>query len=202
MEFDDLKTIWKNTGQFQPKDDIALAAMLKGTSQSIISKLKRSVWIELIFTLIAGMGLLVYALTLPAGALKWISISILILLVAYSFYYIKKLVLLNRFDAAHENLRSNLEKLVENFSSYLRFYKRSYAILYPVYFFLGLVFTGIERGASEFFEVIARPRTIGFLVLVATVFFFCSTWLTNWYLKKLYGNHLDKLKLVLKDLSE
>lgn len=201
MELEDLKSIWKNSEQFRLKDEAEIASMLKGNSQSIIAKLKRSVWFELILTMIAGVGLLLYALTLPSGALKWTSISILLLLVAYSFYYVKKLMLLNRFDAAHSNLRSNLQNLVDNFSSYLKFYKRSYAILYPVYFFLGLLFSGLERGASEFFDTLARPKTIVYLVTVGTVFFFCSTWLTNWYLRKLYGNHLEKLKGLLHELD-
>src|SRR5687767_4692321 len=118
MELEDLKSIWKNSEHFRLKNEAEIASMLKGTSQSIIAKLKRSVWFELIFTMVAGLGLFVYALTLPSGAPKWTSISILVLLVVYSFYYVKKLMLLNRFDPASGNLKSNLENLVDNFSSY------------------------------------------------------------------------------------
>jgi hypothetical protein len=201
MELDDLKSIWKkNEPGFQLKDEAQIAAMLKGNSKSIVNKLKRSVWFELIFTVAAGIALLIYALTLPTGALKWTSISILIILVAYSFYYIKKLILLNRFNPANENLRATLERLIANLSSYLRFYKRSYTILYPVYFVLGLLFSGIERGAADFFESLIKPKTIGFLILMAGTFYFCSTWLVNWLLKKLYRNHLEKLKNLLNDL--
>jgi len=201
MELDELKSIWKNNPDFQTKAESEIALMLKGTSQSIVHKLKRSVWFELIFTAIAGMGLLVYALTLPSGALKWTSISILILFVVYSFYYIKKLVLLKRFNPAIENVRANLEILINNLTGYLKFYKRSYTILYPVYFVLGLLFAAIERGTDEFIETLARPKTILYLIFVAGVFFFFSTWFTNWYLKKLYGNHLSKLKGLLNDLE-
>jgi hypothetical protein len=200
MELEDLKSIWKNSEHFRLKNEAEIASMLKGNSQSIIAKLKRSVWFELIFTVVAGLGLLVYALTLPSGAPKWTSISILLLLVAYSFYYVKKLMLLNRFDPAGGNLKSNLENLVDNFSSYLKFYKRSYAILYPVYFFLGLLFSAVERGTTEFFNTLTHTKTIVSLVMLAGVFFFCSTSFTNWYLKKLYGNHLEKLKGLLHDL--
>src|SRR5690242_3854480 len=122
MELEELKSIWKNNPDFQTKDESEIASMLKGNSQSIIHKLKRSVWFELIFTAIAGIGLLVYALTLQSGALKWTSTSILILFVAYSFYYIKKLLLLNRFNPATGNIRANLEMLIENLMNYLKFY--------------------------------------------------------------------------------
>lgn len=202
MELDELKDIWKKTeADFQPKAEAELAIMLKGNSKSIVAKLKRSVWFELIFTLIAGMILLIYALTLPSGALKWISISILVVFVAYTFYYVKKLMLLSRFAATEDNLKATLEKLIENLTNYLKFYKRSYALLYPVYFFVALVFVAIERGFDEFLNVMVKPKTIAYLLLIAGLFFFCSTWLVNWFLKKLYGRHLEKLKNLLNELK-
>jgi uncharacterized membrane protein len=135
MELEDLKNIWRNNPDPLPKKGEAeIAMMLKGRSKSIISKLKQSVWIELCITLLAGIGLLVYALTLPAGAMKWTAIAILLIFVGYTIYYVKKLLLLNQYSAVTENIRVNLEQLTEKLSAYLRFYKRSYTILYPVYF--------------------------------------------------------------------
>jgi glucan phosphoethanolaminetransferase (alkaline phosphatase superfamily) len=202
MELDELKDIWKKTeADFQPKAEAELAVMLKGNSKSIVAKIKRSVWFELIFTLVAGMLLLIYALTLPSGALKWISISILLVFVAYTFYYVKKLMLLSQFAATEDNLKATLEKLIDNLTSYLKFYKRSYSLLYPVYFLVALVFVAIERGFDEFLNVMAKPKTIAYLLLIAGLFFFCSTWLVNWFLKKLYGRHLEKLKSLLNELK-
>jgi hypothetical protein len=201
MELDELKDIWKKTdGDFKPKAESELAVMLRGNSKSIVAKLKRSVWFELIFTLVAGFILLMYALRLPAGALKWIAVSILILFVVYSFYYVKKIMLLNRFTAEN-NLKVNLEKLIHNLYDYLRFYKRSYALLYPIYFCLALVFVAIERGFNEFLGLLFKPQTIAYLTLLAGLFFFCSTWFVNWCLKKLYGRHLEKLEALLNELN-
>lgn len=203
MELEELKSIWKSSDPgFSPKNEAEIAQMLKGNSQSIVDKLKRSVWFELVFTLVAGIALLVYALTLPSGALKWTSVSILVLFVGYSFYYIKKLTLLVKYNPAAENIRASLERLTDNLSSYLRFYKRSYTMLYPIYFVLGLLFVAMERGMDKFLANLSQPRTIIYLLVIGLVFFFCSTWLTNWYLKKLYGNHLEKLKGLLHDIKQ
>ena len=202
MELDELKDIWKkNEASFLPKAEAELASMLKGNSKSIVAKLKRSVWFELIFTLVSGIILLIYALTLPAGALKWTSVAILMVLVPYTVYYIKKLMLLNQFNGADDNLKANLEKLVESLTSYLRFYKRSYSVLYPVYFCLALVFVAIERGLDEFLNVLTKAQTIVYLLFLASIFFFASTWLVDWLLKKLYGSHLEKLKNLLTELN-
>ena len=201
MDIDDLKIIWKNGEGFQPKNKAEIASMLKGSSNSIIYKLKRSVWFEMLFTILSGMLLMFYALTLKSGALKWTSLSILILFVAYSIYYIKKLMLLSRFDSGKENIKANLLSLTASLTGYLKFYRRSYTILYPIFFVLSLIFIAIEQGADEFTNNIAKPDTILYLVLLAGTFYFCSTWLVNWFLKKLYGNHIEKLKGLLHEVE-
>ena len=117
-----------------------------------------------------------------------------------TFYYVKKIIMLNRFNPANENIRGNLVSLIDNLTAYLKFYKRSYTVLYPVYFCVALLFGAIERGAEAFFENLMRPRTIILLTFLTGVLFFVSTWFANWYLKKLYGNHLDKLKNLLSDI--
>lgn len=201
MELDELKNLWKKSdASFRPKDTAEIATMLRGNRQSIIAKLKRSVWFELSFTIAAGIAFLVYALTLPSGALKWTTVSILIIFVCYGIYYIKKLRLLNRFSPGTDNLRVNLELLIENLSSYLRFYQRSYTILYPTYFLLTLLFGAIERGLDRFLDHLTQPRTMIYLVIIGTVFFFAGTWVVKWMLKKLYGNHLEKLRSIHSEL--
>ena len=201
MELDELKSIWKNSEPvFQPKDEKEIASMLKGRSISIIDKLKRNVWFELIMTIVAAVGLLVYALSLPAGGVKWISISLILMCLAFTFVYVKKIILLNRFNPANETIRENLVSLIDNLTSYVKFYKRSYTILYPVYFCVGLLFAGIERGAEAFFESLMRPRSILLLTALSGLLYFFCTKVADWYLKKLYGNHLEKLKTLLSDI--
>jgi hypothetical protein len=161
MELDELKDIWqKNKRDFKPKAEDEIALMLKGNSRSVVDKLKRSVWFELTFTLLAAIGFLVYAFTLPDGALKWTAVSVLVLFVSYSVYYIKKLILLNRFRPGTGPLKEMLENLIENLRSYLHFYQRSYTILYPVYFGLGILFGGLESGSERFLQTISDPKII------------------------------------------
>jgi hypothetical protein len=202
MEIEDLKDIWKKESEaFTPKGETELATMLKGKSTSIIARLKRNVWIELICTFLGGLGLLSYGVTMPGGYLKWTSIAMLVLFCMYMFYYFKKLRVLNRFDPGNENIKSNLKRLIRDVKGYLKFYRRSYSVLYPIFFVLGMLFALLEYGATGFFNKVSRPEVFMVLVPGAVLFFIGSAWLTNWYLKKLYGNHLEKLEALLKDLD-
>jgi hypothetical protein len=201
MELDDLKDIWQKDKVSQLYSEAQLTNMLRGSSNSIVAKLKKSVWFELIFTLVAGVGFLIYALLLPTGAFKWITASILFLFVVYAIYYIKKLLLLNRFENNEENLKTNLERLLANLTAYLKFYKGSYTVLYPVYFGLGILFGALEIGRDNFMIRATDPMWLILLFGVAIGFFVISMMFAKWYFKQLYGNHIDKLKELLRDLN-
>jgi hypothetical protein len=201
MELEDLKSIWKqNEPSYKPKNEQEIALMLRGKSMSIIDKLKRSVWLDFIITVVVSVALLVYAISLPSGALKWTSISLLLMCLAFTIYYIKKLTLLNRF-VPNENLQSTITTLIARLDNYLKFYKNSYAILYPVFFLLGLLFGAMEKGPAVYIEYLSRTSIIIYLVLMAGLFFFLSSWFANWYLKKLYGDHVEKLRKLLDELQ-
>ncbi|MBX2964364.1 MAG: hypothetical protein KF687_17785 [Cyclobacteriaceae bacterium] len=200
-ELNDLKSIWKQQASFEPKNEAEITDMLSKRSNTLIHKLKRSVWFELGFTIVCMLGLGVYGITLKSGALLWTILSLLVLLVSFTLYYIKKLIVLNQYEIGHENLRENLNQLVLRLDAYMKFYKRSYAILYPLFFALGLLFGALESGFDRFVEKFERPLfSISFVVL--SVVFMAGVYrLTDWYLKKLYGNHIDKLRSLQEELQ-
>lgn len=201
-ELEDLKQIWKSHKQgYEPKKESEIVLMLQGKSNSIIGKLKRNVWVELIFTIACSIALGVYTITLEGGAIMWTIISLLILFAAYLIYYVKKLMLLGKFDASGGNMKSNLENLHKKLSLYISFYRKSYAILYPVYFFLGIFFGAVDTGMDGFLIRMRDPKTVVLLIVLTGVFFVFTFIATNFYLKKLYGNHLAKLKELLDELQ-
>jgi hypothetical protein len=202
MELDDLKNIWQNSERFQPKHEEEIALMLKRRSKSVITKLKWSVWFELSFTILAGILLLYYSFTIPGGALRWSFISFLVLFLGYIIYYVKKIRILQRFEENSTNIKANLENLINDLNAYVKFYQMSYTIMYPLYMVLIILFVIIDHGFNEFLENLKNPKTILYLVLLDGVFFISSLWLTKWYVKKLYGNHIENLKKILFDFQE
>lgn len=202
MELEDLKSIWKQNGpEFHQKGEAEISLMLKGKSISIIARLKRNVWFELILAVLSSAALLLYAIGLKNGALKWSSISVLVMTLGASIYFIKKLLLLNRFEKMNENLHDTLALLIASLRNYLKFYKNSYAVLFPIYFFLALLFGALERGPGKYIDFLFQPSVIITLLVFAVLFFVISTWAANWYVKKLYGDHLAKLQGLLDDLD-
>jgi hypothetical protein len=73
-------------------------------------------------------------------------------------------------------------------------------VLYPVYFFLGIFFGALDTGLDGFLNRMRDPKTVVLLVALTGAFFVFTFIATNFYLKKLYGNHLAKLKELLDEL--
>lgn len=202
MELDDLKNIWQKSESFRPKREEEIFIMLKKRSKSIITKLKWSVWFELSFTILAGLLLLYYSLTIPSGALRWSAVAFLVMFLGYIIYYVKKLRMLRRFEESSENIKMNLENLISDLEAYLKFYEKSYSVMYPFYVVLVFLFVIIDQGIDQFIESMKNWKMILRVVVLIAVFLVTSLWFTKWYLKKLYGNHLKKLKELLFDLQE
>jgi len=197
----DLKSIWKKQAGFERKGETEIAQMLSGRSTTLITRLKRNVWFELIFTLVCMLALAGYALTLNGGALVWTILVLLGLFMIYTAYYVKKLILLNQYNQSSENLKANLTNLLARLDAYMTFYKRSYTFLYPFFFILGIVFGLLESGTERLAEKFQSPLyTISFIIL-SIVFLIGIYTITAWYLKKLYGNYIEKLKSLLKELD-
>ncbi|HEX5169430.1 MAG TPA: hypothetical protein VFW11_09665 [Cyclobacteriaceae bacterium] len=202
MELDDLRNIWQNAERFKLKQEEEISSMLKRRSKSIITKLKWSVWFELTFTIIAGLLLLYYSFSIPDGALRWSFMAFLAIFLGYIIYYVKKIRILHRFEESKGNIKTNLEILISDLEAYLKFYEKSYSIMYPMYMVMVFLFVIIDRGMDEFIEAVANWKMILYIIFLVAIFLVSSLWFTKWYLNKLYGNQLRKLKALLNDLEE
>lgn len=201
-ELDKLKLIWKSASVYTGKDEGEIARMLQGESISIVSRLKRNVWLELLFTILTGIALVYIGITSDNKRLSLMIALLMVVYLIYLLYYIRKLRLLNRFNMTEGNIKNNLRHLTGALQGYLNFYKLSYIILYPLFFVAGLWIAARDVGVDEFLKRFSDTAyLLRFLLLTALLMGGVYT-LTNWYLKKLYGNHLKRLKGLLKELDE
>jgi hypothetical protein len=201
-ELDDLKSIWRQQApDFDKKNTEEITRMLQGRSTSIVSKLRRSVWFELAFTVFCGIALAAYGLYAKSGQLAWMVLTLSVIFAIYITYYVKKLNLLNRYAPDQGNLKTNLENLVQGLSAYLSFYKRSYTLLYPVFFCIGLLFGALDVGWDNFVHRFTQTSFLIWFVVITALFMAGIYKITDWYLKKLYGNHIEKLKELLQELT-
>lgn len=201
-ELEKLRSIWQNASGYIGKGKEEIALMLQGESASIVSRLKRNVWFELLFTIVTGIALVYIGISSANNRLSLMIAVLMVIYLIYLLYYIRKLRMLNRFSMNEGNIKNNLLHLTGALQGYLNFYKLSYIILYPVFFVAGLWIAARDVGMDEFLDRFNNPAYLVRFVLLTALLMGGVYVFTNWYLKKLYGNHLKRLQGILKEFDE
>lgn len=210
MELDELKYQLKNklSGAHDKSAD-DLVRMLRIKTTSLIDKLKRSLYIEvvcaIVFTLLfAGIALFAsyWSLRIYFGVFS-------VVFGVFSFiigYLIRRVNDLSKGELA---VKTNISALVKIIQEYV---KRSFQFtmwLLPVCVMFS-IWLGYNQPPQSRFEM-ANPFIIHLKAKTQVYIFFTVYfggvavglyYVTKWYLKKLYGNYIKKLKLYLSELEE
>jgi hypothetical protein len=141
---------------------------------------------------------------------RFISVSILYFIIGTFFciYFYKKFKLLNEIECMACQVKSNLSKQVATLDKYIRFYLLAGTAIIPLalLFFYWFEYTYIPRGKEVFFlqpsETISVAKSVGQLVIWIIVSTICFYYINKWYVRKLYGRHVDTLKEMLSQMED
>jgi hypothetical protein len=143
-----------------------------------------------------------YFLSASMGRYSEIAFLLLIAGILFIFYYYIKNRLLGRMQCVTCEVRSNLRQQLTTLERYVQFYFVCGTILAPVaYFASGIIVVlkypgqNIAAGFTSSGSYIVFI-VIGLLVTVGSYFF------NKWYIKKLYGQHIKRLKDLLLQTEE
>jgi hypothetical protein len=203
MELDNLKSIWKEVSQpISSLDKAELRSLLKGKTQDALSKINRSIWLEVGACLLATLGFAV-GMFFQNRTEQWVlSILILILCIGSVAYYYYKYRQINQISLNTENLRTSLGQLINSLEYFIRFYFQAVIFLAPVCFITGFLYgmasqTDIEKYSHRGYWLIFTSGAILTILLSLTMYP-----LMRWYLKTLYGYYINDLKTCLSELDE
>jgi len=201
MELDSLKEMWKEISDkkvFADKDEIL--SMLQKKSQRPIAKMKRNLRWEFITVVVLYSATIAYYFVAWHGRYWEISLVLFFTGLFCLFYYYRKNKLLNEMECAACEVKSNMRRQLTTLEKYVRFYFISGTALTPIcYFVAGLIVLykspgGIFNAASMRFYI--TFISIGVLITILIYF------LNLWYVDKLYGQHVKKLKDILRQMEE
>ncbi|THU36819.1 hypothetical protein FAM09_17795 [Niastella caeni] len=221
MELDSLKDIWKNLDEedLQPGREVPILSMLQKRSQGTIAKLKRNLNRELVAVLVI-YTLSIWYIVIQQGHYNELAVLLGLVGGAFLFYYYRKNKLLKQMQCVACEVKSNLKQQLVTLEKYVRFYFVAGTILTPLAYFAAGVITlfnapdatpslnGVNVEAQT--SVSQLPITanisnhrffylfisIGVLVTVGSYF------LNRWFVNKLYGQHIQKLKDLLNQMEE
>ncbi len=203
MQEFDLKNIWEGAGagaeawyqELRPE----LEAMARKKNDSVLQRIRRLVFWEVLFSFVV-LGLAVYYLrTLPV-LLYVLMLSLLLVVIAISYRYY--------LQFSNETNQVPTLSVVESTAAYLRIlnnYKNRLLRLSIIFIPIGLIvgfFTGFSMGAKNDFSAFQKPLfwliNAGILAVMAGPTYF----LTKWYYRFFLGSKEKELEQVLARLRE
>ncbi len=204
MELDQLKEMWSDVGQSKTStSEQELQAMLQKKSKSPIAKMKRNLFIEMIIVLVLYTWSTIYYFTKFNGAILSIAWLMLLTGVLFMIYYFRKRKLLQEMECISCEVKSNLQLQVKMLEKYIWLYLVGGTLMFP--------FVMITSGVIIFFfdaKIQTSSAHISFwsfflvLVLASAILTIPMYFLNKWYVRKLYGQHAEKLKKIVNEMSE
>ena len=206
MELNELKILFKEKFDVQqpPKSVEEISLLMGKKTQSIVSKLKRSLRIELIACIVLTIACTAVAVFAPFSALRiYFSVcaAICFLFLPLLWFLLKRTT---RLSSSILPVKSNLESIVKILREYMKRYFQITMALIPIMFVLVLFlsFNGSTNLKEDFFILAASTKQLVFMIAWTIVFGIAIYYFTKWYLKKLYGNYLNELQGLIKELGE
>ena len=198
MELDNLKEAWKgHTVKNAADSNEQILSMLQKKSQRPIAKMKRNLFRELITIIIIYTACILYYLIDDNGKFWEVALMLFVIGILFLFYYYRKSKLLNEMECVACEVKSNLQRQVSTLEKYVRFYFIAGTILTPLSYFTAGFFVlykspGITM-STNFYILF-----FGSGVLMTILLYYVNLW----YVNKLYGQHVKKLKELLKQMEE
>lgn len=208
MELDELKHyLNRQLDQQAPLQTPAeISAMLRNKSISIVERIRKSLWIELVISLLAVLVILYVKQIADKYVLQ--SYFNIFLAIALFFLPIFGWLIRSTYQINPEisSVKTNLTRLHLLISRFTRFYFIFTMILFLPVVFYSLIAAVYEKNNHSLLDSLQFYRQlpaaplflIGAYIVIAGLFLY---FFTRWYIRTLYGKYLDKLKELLNELD-
>jgi 4-hydroxybenzoate polyprenyltransferase len=207
MELDQWKEIWKEEGASPSNDARKLKLLLEKKSNSPVAKMKRNLKMELWIIIFSYGAMILFYFIAFKGQLSEVSWFMLFIGLLFVAYYQRKNKLLSEMECLSCQVKSNLQKQTTTLEKYIRFYLIAGTVLAPVSLLFFAWLLNIKRSTNTNLNILyPSPENplwkvaLGWVLLtvIITILFY---FMNKWYVRKLYGKHVEKLKDVLSEME-
>jgi membrane protein insertase Oxa1/YidC/SpoIIIJ len=208
MELEQLKEMW-NSADKQQTDSSAeeLQALLRKKSQSPIAKMKRNLLIELVVVLVLYTLIIVYYFLNYSGGMLALPVLLFVIGLVYVFYYIGKNKLLKKMECNSCEVKANLSMQVKTLEKYVRFYLVAGTAIFPITMVVASFIILFYSPQSQQYPSALQSKQfivmfVGILIAATALFTIPVYYINKWYVRKLYGQHIERLKSIVDEMDE
>lgn len=211
MELDELKYQLKNklSTDHAGRSNEDIAALLTKRTHSIIGKLKKSLWIEIIFGILVTVGFGLIGIMSKYVTLRIYFSIFAVMCAAFIVLLIYLLRRITHLSSTTLPVKSNLQTIVNIIAEFIKRYFQFTMALIPVCFIFSFLLgyyepepvPEVDGLTKSIFSVSKAWQVIVFLVIYMALLTVGIYYFTKWYLKKLYGKYVDQIKECIAELT-
>lgn len=204
MELDQLKEMWGEMATVKKGSSYEeIQAMLHKKSKSPIAKMKRNLMIEMVAVIVLYTLIIIDYAMKYSGVMLSIPLLMFVLGVLFVIYYIRKRKLLKDMECVTCEVKSNLQQQLTILGKYVRFYMLAGTLLFPLtMIFMSVVLYFYSAEMQQVSKPVPFLPFIAVVTVIALILTIPIYFLNKWYVRKLYGQHVEKLKLIVSEMSE
>lgn len=206
MELDELKVIWN---QVEHVTDVKITEPVttklpRQVKDDIFYRMRKNLRTELIIVLVSVTLVSVYYFMAYGGRLKEVSWLYIFLAAAFVGYYYKKASLLRSMECVACKVKSNLRLQLTTLEKWVRLYQLAGIALVPLIMLFFYVLLSYHHFVIQIpFAADISQKSFAAVYLVFTVIFTTGLYFFNrWWVYKLYGRHIKKLKSLVAEMEE
>lgn len=210
MELDEFKDMLNQQMETDHlyRSEADIAEILTRKANSILGKIRRNLWFEIISCIV---------ITLIFGYLGFTSdySSINIYFSVFAFVFLPFSIILfyllkktNQINSNNLSVKNNLQSIVQVLEEFMKRYFQFTMALIPICFSFAFILGYNEKHPIESVDqIMLKYKPSVTLIGILTVIYMAALtvgiyYFTKWYLKKLYGNYVDQLKIYINELKE
>lgn len=200
MELDELKSILNEVGSPQ-KDAADLEKHLQAQSTSILASFQMNLRIELLFAAAFIVFGIIILFIFTQDYTRLFGLLLMGICAWFGVYVVWLSRKIDQYEKSALPLQQSLQEIILIIERFIKLYFQVTMLMIPGSFALAVMVAYFKAkriyDPGPFFTQERIFYYAAFIVGFSLIMYF----FTKWYLKRLYGNHLEKLRNQLKDLQ-
>lgn len=210
MELDEFKDILNQQMETDHlyRSEADIAELLTRKANSILGKIRKNLWFEIISCILITIlfGYLGFTSNYSSINIHFSVFTIVFLPFTIILFYLLKKT--NQINSNNLSVKYNLQSIVQVLEEFMKRYFQFTMALIPICFSFAFFLGYNEKYPIDSIDqIMLKYKPSVTLIGILTIIYMAALtvgiyYFTKWYLKKLYGNYVDELKIYINELKE
>ena len=209
MELDEFKNLLNQKLETDHlyRSEADIAALLTKKANSVLGKIRKSLWFEIISAIVITIIFGLIAITSKNHSIQLYFSFFTLVFIPFTIVFVFLLKKTSKIDS-NLSVKSNLQTIVTVLDEFMKRYFQFTMALIPICFVFSFALGYTEKEPIQILDglVTKYKPSINWVIIFSLLYVIALTigvyYFTKWYLKKMYGKYVTELKSYINELQD